>query len=301
VSPLFFSEKKTMIEGSEFGTDFVKRAAADLVAVRPAYRAILDFYADIFIAQEEARSRVRIEPFRLPSDLLQVKLKEQFPLIQPKDMRLDAEVGQGLFSELCRIAIDRGAGLAESGSILVNYAGGLAPLFRGLLDGDEVRIKAAADVYGVKPEALSFFLHHSLRPSLCRCAQELSAFLPGDLVWEKGYCPICGSPPALGWLGADGQRFLFCSFCWHRWPGRRAVCPLCANSDPRKLSYLYSEEEKEYRLDVCEACRHYLKTVDGRNLSRLAYPPLEHIASLHLDLKAAEAGYTAGVSVHLPD
>jgi FdhE protein len=288
-----------MSSGVEFGSDFVKRAAADLLSVRPAYREIIDFYADIFAAQEEARPRVRIEPFRLLSDLVRIKLKEQFPLIQPGEMRFDPEVCQALFGELCRIAVNRRTKLAESAGILLKHSAGILPLFQSLLDGDEARIKAAADAFGVKTEALSFFLHHSLRPSLCRCEQELAGFLPDDLVWEKGYCPICGSPPALAWLEADGQRFLFCSFCWHRWPGRRTVCSSCENSDPQQLSYLYSEEEKEYRLDVCDACRKYIKTVDGRHLSRLAYPPLELIASLHLDLKAAEAGYTAGLPIHL--
>jgi FdhE protein len=167
------------------------------------------------------------------------------------------------------------------------------------LEGNETRIQAAAAAFGVKAEALSFFIHHSLRPALCRCAQELSGLLADDLVWEKGYCPICGSPPVLAWLEADGRQFLYCSFCWHRWPGRRALCAFCGNSDPQRLSYLYSEEEKEYRIDVCDACRKYIKTVDGRHLSRLAYPPLELIASLHLDLKAAEAGYTAGLHTSL--
>jgi hypothetical protein len=34
-----------------------------------------------------------------------------------------------------------------------------------------------------------------------------------------------------------------------------------------------------------------VKTVDGRKLARPVYPPLEQVATLHLDLKAAEAGY----------
>jgi FdhE protein len=120
------------------------------------------------------------------------------------------------------------------------------------------------------------------------------------LSWEKGYCPICGSPPALARLEADGRRFLFCGFCWHRWPGRRAVCPFCDTADPGRLSYIYSEEEKEYRLDLCDACRKYVKTLDSRHLARTSYPPLEQVASLHLDVKAAEAGYQSALSVSPP-
>jgi FdhE protein len=283
----------------EYSLDFVKRAAADLLSVRPAYREIIGFYTDIFALQEEARPQIRLEPFQLLPDLVRIKLKEQFPLIQPGEMRFDPEVCQALFGELCRIAVDRRTQLAESADSLLKHSAGILPLFQSLLDGNEADIKAAAAAFGSTAEALSFFLHHSLRPSLCRCAQELSGFLPDDVVWEKGYCPICGRPPALAWLEADGQRFLYCSFCWHRWPGRRALCPFCGNSDPQQLSYFYSEEEKEYRIDVCDACHKYIKTVDGRHLYRLAYPPLELIASMHLDLKAAEAGYTAGLHTSL--
>jgi FdhE protein len=282
-----------------YDPDFVKRAAADLMAARPAYRDLIGFYADIFAAQEEARPQIRIEPFHLPPDLVRIKLNDQFPLMQPSEMRFDSEVVQGLFRNLCRITVDHGSKLAEAGSMLRDHAAVSGDLFGCFLEGNESRIKETAAACGVKPEALSFFLHHSLRPALCRCAQELSGFLPDDFVWEKGYCPICGSLPVLGWLEADGQRHFFCSFCWHRWPARRLLCPFCSTCDPHQLSYLYSEEEKEYRVEVCDACRKYIKTIDSRQLPRLAYPPLEQMASLHLDFKAAEAGYAAGLTLHV--
>lgn len=284
-----------MSVGVEYGPEFVKRAAADILAVRPGYGELIGFYGDIFAAQEEARPRIRIEPFLLPPDLVRIKLKDQFPLIQVEEMRFDPETSQALFKDLCRIAVDRRSKLSGSAGILLEHTAEVSPLFQDFLGGDEVRLKQAAAAFGADTEALSFFLYHSLRPSLCRCEQDLSGFITDASSWEKGDCPICGSPPALARLEADGQRFLFCSFCWHRWPGRRAVCTFCGNSDPGRLSYLYSEEEKEYRLDVCDACRKYIKTLDSRHLARTSYPPLEQIASLHLDIKAAEAGYEPGL------
>ncbi|RPJ13122.1 MAG: formate dehydrogenase accessory protein FdhE, partial [Deltaproteobacteria bacterium] len=55
-----------------------------------------------------------------------------------------------------------------------------------------------------------------------------------------------------------------------------------------------------YRVDACDSCRKYLKTVDTRVLNRRVYPALEQVASLHLDLKAAEAGYTAALTTASP-
>ena len=53
-------------------------------------------------------------------------------------------------------------------------------------------------------------------------------------------------------------------------------------------------------MDVCDACRKYIKTVDSRQLARTSYPPLEQIASLHLDVTAGEAGYESGLSAPPP-
>jgi FdhE protein len=279
----------------EYSSELVKRAAAEIIAARPAYRDLIEFYAEIFAAQEEARPRVRLEPFLLSPELVRVKRQDRFPLIQVEEMRFDPAAGEDLFEALCRIAVDRQSKLSGPAEILRPHSTDTARLFEGFLGGDEVRIKQAAAALGVEAGALSFFLYHSLRPSICCCEQDLSGFLTDELSWERGYCPICGSAPALARLEADGQRFLFCSFCWHRWPARRTVCPFCDNSDPGRLSYLYSDEEKEYRLDLCAGCRRYVKTIDSRQLARPLYPPLEQVATLHLDLKAAESGYESAL------
>jgi len=284
----------------EYSSELVQRAAAEIIAAKPAYRDLIEFYAAIFAAQEDARPRLRLEPFLLSPELVGIKRKNQFPLIQVEEMRFDPEAGEDLFGNLCRIAVDCRSQLSGSAQILSRHLTEAAPLFQGFLGGDETRLKQAAAALGVEADALSFFLYHSLRPAICRCEQNLAGFLVDELSWEKGYCPICGSPPALARLEADGQRFLFCSFCWHRWPARRAACPYCGCGDPVRLSYRYSEEEPEYRLELCEACRKYVKTVDGRNLARSVYPPLEQVATLHLDLKAAEAGYESALPARPP-
>jgi len=284
----------------EYSSELVQRAAAEIIAAKPAYRDLIEFYAAIFAAQEDARPRLRLEPFLLSPELVGIKRKDQFPLIQVEEMRFDPEAGEGLFGNLCRIAVDCRSQLSGSAQILSRHLTEAAPLFQGFLGGDETRLKQAAAALGVEADALSFFLYHSLRPAICRCEQNLAGFLVDELSWEKGYCPICGSPPALARLEADGQRFLFCSFCWHRWPARRAACSYCGCGDPVRLSYRYSEEEPEYRLELCEACRKYVKTVDGRNLARSVYPPLEQVATLHLDLKAAEAGYESALPARPP-
>jgi FdhE protein len=284
----------------EEGAGLVRRAAAGILAARPVYAEMIGFYGDLFVAQEEIRPRVRIEPVRLSPEMARIKRRDHFPLIQTEEMRFDPEAGRSLFEEVCRIAVDRRTELSAPAQTLCKRSADASALFQGFLAEDENRIQQAAADFGVEAAALSFFLYHSLRPSLCRCEQDLTGFVVDEASWEKGYCPVCGSQPALAQLDAEGRRFLFCSFCWHRWPAPRTACPFCGNGDPGRLAYLYSDEEPEHRLDLCDGCRKYLKTVDARNLSRPFYPPLEQVATLHLDLKAAESGYESLLPSHRP-
>jgi FdhE protein len=104
------------------------------------------------------------------------------------------------------------------------------------------------------------------------------------MFWQKPGCPVCGSPPVLSILDADGNRNLICEFCWSQWGVPRIRCPFCLETDSRKLHYKSTDQEKEYRIDVCDSCRSYVKTVDIRELDRPFYAPLESIVTAHLDV-----------------
>jgi len=139
---------------------------------------------------------------------------------------------------------------------------------------------------------LSLLVYSSLAPALAGGAQQLAAAYLQNVDHNKGYCPVCGCPPAMSILDAEiGRRWLYCGFCRHQWPVQRIFCPTCENADGKQLQYFYADSEKEYRVDLCEKCRTYLKSVDARELSRPLFAPLEQVATLHLDLSAQEKGY----------
>jgi FdhE protein len=278
----------------------VNQAVAAIIAAKPAYRDLIAFYGRIFAAQEDARQRIQLEPVVIPEDLLTIRRREHLPLVPVSGMAFDPAAARELLEKICRIAVDSETGLSGAARILAAKAAGMGPLFRDFLNEDESAMARAAQGLGVDPPALAFFLYHSLRPALRSCARQLSGFLADEAAGEQGYCPICGSPPGLSCLEDAGQRALFCSFCWHTWTVRRILCPFCGNQDQERLLFLFSEEEPEYRVDACASCRKYIKTVDTRVLARPFYPPLEQVASLHLDIKAAEGGYTAGIPIRPP-
>jgi FdhE protein len=107
-------------------------------------------------------------------------------------------------------------------------------------------------------------------------------------------CPVCNRKPGLGVLrplGDGGQRSLVCSFCLAEWEFRRIVCPGCGEEDHAKLPVYTAEEMKHVRVEACDTCRTYIKTVDMTKSGR-AEPVVDELAAIPLDLWAQKQGYT---------
>jgi len=107
-------------------------------------------------------------------------------------------------------------------------------------------------------------------------------------------CPFCKRRPGLGVLrplGDGGQRSLVCSFCLAEWEFRRIVCPGCGEENHAKLPVYTAEELKHVRVEACDSCRSYIKTVDMTKSGR-AEPIVDEMASIPLDLWAQKQGYT---------
>ena len=175
----------------------------------------------------------------------------------------------------------------------------LDDMFERLLKGDDRFFQTTATQLGADHNALAFLAYNSIQPSIELCAEQLSSYLDPEAIWRKGYCPVCGSAPGLAVLGEEGRRTLSCSFCRHQWLAPRIFCAFCENTQTDQLHYFYAEEEKDLRVDVCDHCHKYLKTVDAREASQPLVPPLEQVATLHLDIIAAEKGFTGGVDLDL--
>ena len=70
----------------------------------------------------------------------------------------------------------------------------------------------------------------------------------------------------------------------------RIACPACGETGFESLPVFQAEEFPGTRIDACETCRTYLKTVD-LTVTANAIPVVDDLASLPLDLWAREQGY----------
>lgn len=106
-------------------------------------------------------------------------------------------------------------------------------------------------------------------------------------------CPLCSGRPQVGVLRQEGdgaKRSLICVLCAHEWEYRRIVCPACGEEDVHKLAVYSAEGIAHVRVEACDTCRHYIKTVDLTKDGR-AVPVVDELATIPLNLWAAEHGY----------
>jgi formate dehydrogenase accessory protein FdhE len=119
-----------------------------------------------------------------------------------------------------------------------------------------------------------------------RTADETSA--------DPSLCPLCGARPLLGVLrreGDGGKRFLLCSFCLHEWEFRRIFCSTCGEETETKLPVYVAEQFPYIRVEACDTCKFYLRTIDLTKDGN-AVPLVDDLAAIPLSLWAEEHGYS---------
>jgi FdhE protein len=167
-----------------------------------------------------------------------------------------------------------------------------AALVAEVLAGNHEAVATQADALGLNAALAATVLRLATLPALIKVTEPCQKLRPGA-AWEHGYCPHCGSWPLLGEArGLEQDRHLRCGLCAASWPVGRISCPFCGNRDHRSLGYVHLEgEEDRYRAGACDLCHGYVKWVS--TMFALAEPQLlvADLATLHLDLAAAERGY----------
>lgn len=106
-------------------------------------------------------------------------------------------------------------------------------------------------------------------------------------------CPFCARKPSLAVLrqrSESAARSLVCGFCTAEWDFRRLVCPGCGEENDKKLPVFTASDFDCIRVECCETCKTYIKTIDLTKNGR-ADPLVDELASAPLDLWAREQGY----------
>ncbi len=115
-----------------------------------------------------------------------------------------------------------------------------------------------------------------------------------DRLHRPRHCPFCGgaamvstrcTPPD----SEAGMRLLHCALCALEWNINRISCPACGEEDPYKLPVYSTDPHPNVRIEACETCRRYVKSID-LTLDARPVAEVDDLVSLSMDLWAIEEG-----------
>ena len=236
----------------------------------------------------------------LPPKYLAAKLARGVPVLAGEPIPLPVAVIKPALGQLCDALAEGGAGEAATHirDAIVNGSIETGSLLTASLARNQAAIRTGASHRGLAPDlvwlvaelAVSPFVH-ALQRSLFGHTRDASADLQLALdAWNRGYCPACGSWPALAEV-VGGHRTLRCSFCSSAWELSTYACIYCEESGEKFVTAAPDEDRKDRRLEVCSTCGGYLKTIDLAELSPFPLLSISDIETTDLDVAAMEHGY----------
>jgi FdhE protein len=266
---------------------------------RPSHKEVLAFLKEVVTEQFKIKPEIETHPVSMDKALIVKKTTEGFPLVDKSDLKLDVDSATTLFKALCKV-LKRNSKVSKDVEKIERCIGGgeldlEASLKKRAADDGEY-IASLSERLNLRADILAFLAENSLRPIFEAYAHELEEHVDQES-WWRAYCPICGSKPVMAELvGQERKRFLICSCCGYEWRFKRIQCPFCENEDRHKFKYLFTEEEdRAYRVETCQKCKKYIKTVDAEELDEEFIPSVEDVGTLYLDVLAKKEGYERGV------
>ncbi len=255
-------------------------------ALRPELAETLDLH----IAILEARGELPITNYKLQIQTgeARARVERGEPLLRADELALDWDALARLFREICHIAAKHQPEQRDAFVELAEQAASESFIREAARQYLDTRPSVQPPTSNLQSSHLQFALNNALHPFLSARARQMQS-LVDDASWYRAYCPICGGAPDFSALEKEsGARRLLCARCDTEWTFHRAVCPFC--SADGKLNY-FPSADGAYRLYVCESCKHYLKTIDRRELAREVNLAAERVLTLGMDVAARQAGY----------
>jgi FdhE protein len=228
--------------------------ATELAKTHPEARELLSFYRELALFQKPV-----YEEFRSSGETDMRALLRHFPAL----LRLVRRTGP--------------EALADFGAEHLSSPDAQVELLLACWEG------------GTDDDAARFYARVLLQPY----AEHLALRGKIDLEETTAICPFCSARPVAGVLRGEGdgaKRWMLCSLCATEWPYLRVVCPNCGERDKDNLPVYTATDFDHVRVEACDRCRTYVKSVDLTRNGR-AVPVVDELATVALNIWAEEHGY----------
>lgn len=265
----------------------------------PQYQESLDFLQKALDFQASLAEKLDLSPvegipdLRIESAVAHGRWRTGQPLFTGQTLPIPAPLFREALVDLrpllpdgpAQVALDRLLGLSLMATENVET------LLDDLRTDSDSCIQRLADVTSAEPDTLAFLLRTVLLPFFEKQARLYREWLEAA-AWRRGICPMCGAEPMMARLAHDdGRRILACSLCHTEWTFDRLRCPFCESGGQPQLRHFTVDDDEAHRVDCCDRCHRYLKTVDERVSGHPANLLVEEVVTAHLDVLAREQGY----------
>jgi FdhE protein len=257
-------------------------------------RRLLTTVAEVLTVLE----RGRVPRLSLPARYLATKLTRGVPVLAGEPIPVPVPVLGPALAEFCDALAEGGAGDAARHIRDAIAAGQIdaGSLLTASLSRHQTAIREGAVHRGLAPDLVWLVAELAVSPFVYVLQRRLFSgpnddTLQGALAsWNHGYCPACGSWPALAEVVA-GHRTLRCSFCSSAWELGAYACIYCGEGSGPFVTLAPDIEHPERRLEACSGCMGYLKRIDLDELSPFPSLAISDIETTDLDVAAMQQGY----------
>jgi FdhE protein len=286
--------RENLLESARERWQIIRKERPDLEPALALQRELLTCMIDL----AGTLARGKLPRLSLPPKYLAAKLARGVPALAGEPIPLPVAVLTPALLQLCDALAVGGAGEAAT-HIRQELEGGkleAASLLTASLRREQSALRTGAEHRGLSPDLMWLVAELAVSPF----AHGLQRMVFGSVVsgelhealdaWSHGYCPACGSWPAVGEV-AGGHRTLRCSFCSCAWELKTYACIYCEESGDPFVTAAPDAERKDRRIEVCSTCGGYLKTIDLAELSPYPLLSISDIETTDLDVSAMEHGY----------
>jgi len=272
-------------------------AKPDLRAAVNLQRGLLTLVIDLARTIEGGR----LPRLSLPAKYMAAKLSRGVPVLSGEPIPLPAALLKPALVRFCAELAAGGAGEVAShiGAAIEANRIDAGALLTASLARDQDAIRAGATDTGLAPDLAWLVAELAVGPVAHALQRTLFATRSGEsagplaealAAWNRGYCPACGSWPALAEV-VDGHRLLRCAFCAATWERTIYACVYCDEQGEAFVTAAPDEQRTDRRTELCSSCGAYLKTIDTTELSPFPLVAIADMETMDLDLAAMDHHY----------
>jgi FdhE protein len=293
--PVAHPPRTELLASAERRWDALVEARPDLRAAVELQRNLLTRVIDLARTIESGR----LPKLSLPGKYLAAKLSRGVPVLLGEPIPLPNALLTTSLVGFCEALAAGGAGDSATHIVEAIQSGRLdaGSLLSASLAREQETIRTGANHLGLAPDLTWLVAELAVGPVAHALQRALFSTTAGNdslgtalAAWNRGYCPACGSWPALAEV-VGGRRLLRCAFCAATWERTVFACIYCDEQGEAFVTAAPDGEHLDRRAELCSACGAYLKTVDTTEVSPFPLVAIADMETMDLDVAAMDHHY----------